>query len=237
MGLKQRKRIKNLSKFDPGKDGQINWSNQLASNQDWADKFAKWSSVQIDSYNPFASKLSSQSQLNVKSPQPSDKLASANKLASAGISGLQGATSIATNFMKQNASVPSGDQMIADAGTSDGSVMGINYTRQNSIDSGKYESEVNSSGLSNTMGSTVSGAQAGASIAGPWGAVVGGAAGLVTGLFGWGSSKRKLRKRLHDAKQLTSRTNTFNRSGAMSTGLQNEYYQDYGNTQDDVLYS
>ncbi len=101
----------------------------------------------------------------------------------------------------------------------------------------EYESQVNSSGLSNTMGSTVSGAQAGASIAGPLGAVVGGAAGLVTGLFGLGSSKRKLQKRLHDARQLTSRTNTFNRSGAMSTGLQNEYYQDYGNTQDDVLYS
>ena len=231
MGLKQRKRIKNMSNYANGKDGQINWSNQLASNQDWADKFAKWSSVQIDSYNPFTSKSSNQSQLNVKSPQ------SSGQLASAGISGLQGATSIATNFMKQNASVPSGDQMIADAGTSDGSVMGINYTKQNSIDSGKYESQVNSSGLSNTMGSTVSGAQAGASIAGPWGAVVGGAAGLVTGLFGWGSSKRKLQKRLHDAKQLTSRTNTFNRSGAMSTGLQNEYYQDYGNTQDDVLYS
>ena len=231
MGLKQRKRIKNMSNYANGKDGQINWSNQLASNQDWADKFAKWSSVQIDSYNPFTSKSSNQSQLNVKSPQ------SSGQLASAGISGLQGATSIATNFMKQNASVPSGDQIIADAGTSDGSVMGINYTKQNSIDSGKYESQVNSSGLSNTMGSTVSGAQAGASIAGPWGAVVGGAAGLVTGLFGWGSSKRKLQKRLHDAKQLTSRTNTFNRSGAMSTGLQNEYYQDYGNTQDDVLYS
>ena len=231
MGLKQRKRIKNMSNYANGKDGQINWSNQLASNQDWADKFAKWSSVQIDSYNPFTSKSSNQSQLNVKSPQ------SSGQLASAGISGLQGATSIATNFMKQNASVPSGDQIIADAGTSDGSVMGINYTKQNSIDSGKYESQVNSSGLSNTMGSTVSGAQAGASIAGPWGAAIGGAAGLVTGLFGWGSSKRKLQKRLHDAKQLTSRTNTFNRSGAMSTGLQNEYYQDYGNTQDDVLYS
>ena len=188
MGLKQRKRIKNMSNYANGKDGSVTATDQ-------------------------------------------------NSLASKGLSGLQGATSIATNFMKQNLSVPSGDQMMADAGTSEGSVMGINYTRQNNIDYGKYESQVNSSGLSNTMGSTVSGAQAGASIAGPWGAVIGGAAGLVTGLFGWGSSKRKLQKRLHDAKQLTSRTNTFNRSGAMSTGLQNEYYQDYGNTQDDVLYS
>ena len=87
------------------------------------------------------------------------------------------------------------------------------------------------------MGSTVSGASAGASVAGPVGAVVGGATGLVTGLFGWGSSKKKLQKRQHDANQLKSRTNTFNRSGAMSTGLQNNYYQNYGNTYDDVLYS
>ena len=231
MGLKQRKRINNINRYVDGKDGQINWSDKLATNQNWSDKLAIQKNPLEPQLNPLVSKVPGQQQLNVKSPQ------SSGQLASAGVSGLQGVTSIATNFMKQKASVPTGDQMIADAGTSEGSVMGIDYTRQNSIDSGKYESQVNSSGLSNTMGSTVSGAQAGASIAGPWGAVVGGAAGLVTGLFGWGSSKRKLQKRLHDARQLTSRTNTFNRSGAMSTGLQNEYYQDYGNTQDDVLYS
>ena len=231
MGLKQRKRINNINRYVGGKDGQINWSDKLATNQNWSDKLAIQKNPLEPQLNPLVSKVPSQPQLNVKSPQ------SSGQLASAGISGLQGATSIATNFMKQNASVPSGDQMIADAGTSEGSVMGMNYTRQNAIDSGKYESQVNSSGLSNTMGSTASGAQAGASIAGPWGAVVGGAAGLVTGLFGFGSSKRKLQKRLHDANQLISRTNTFNRSGAMSTGLQNQYYQDYGNTQDDVLYS
>ena len=231
MGLKQRKRIKNMSNYANGKDGQINWSDRLASNQDWSYKLANQKNPLEPQLNPLVSKVPSQPQLNVKSPQSSDQLASA------GISGLQGATSIATNFMKQNSSVPTGDQMMAEYGTSEGSVMGINYTRQNSIDSGKYESEVNSSGLGNTMSSTVSGASAGASIAGPWGAVAGGAVGLVSGLVGWGSSKRKLQKRLHDVKQLTSRTNTFNRSGAMSTGLQNEYYQDYGNTQDDVLYS
>ena len=236
MGLKQRKRIKNMSRYADGKDGKINQSDWSASDQDWLDKSAASFKKQLEpqfnpQLNPLVSKVPSQPQLNVKSPQ------SSGQLASAGISGLQGATSIASNFMNQTKSVPTGDQMMAESGTSEGSVMGINYTRQNSIDSGKYESEVNSSGLGNTMSSTVSGASAGASIAGPWGAVVGGAAGLVTGLFGWGSSKRKLQKRLHDAKQLTSRTNTFNRSGAMSTGLQNEYYQDYGNTQDDVLYS
>ena len=231
MGLKQRKRINNINRYVDGKDGQINWSDKLATNQNWSDKLAIQKNPLEPQLNPLVSKVPGQQQLNVKSPQ------SSGQLASAGISGLQGATSIASNFMNQTKSVPTGDQMMAESGTSEGSVMGINYTRQNSIDSGKYESEVNSSGLGNTMGSTMSGASAGASVAGPWGAVVGGAVGLVSGLVGWGSSKRKLQKRLHDAKQLTSRTNTFNRSGAMSTGLQNEYYQDYGNTQDDVLYS
>ena len=231
MGLKQRKRINNINRYVDGKDGQINWSDRLASNQDWSYKLANQKNLLEPQLNPLVSKVPGQQQLNVKSPQ------SSGQLASAGISGLQGATSIASNFMNQTKSVPTGDQMMAESGTSEGSVMGINYTRQNSIDSGKYESEVNSSGLGNTMSSTVSGASAGASIAGPWGAVAGGAVGLVSGLVGWGSSKRKLQKRLHDVRQLTSRTNTFNRSGAMSTGLQNEYYQDYGNTQDDVLYS
>ena len=231
MGLKQRKRIKNMSMYGGGKDGQINWSDKLATNQNWSDKLAIQKNPLEPQLNPLVSKVPGQQQLNVKSPQ------SSGQLASAGISGLQGATSIASNFMNQTKSVPTGDQMMAESGTSEGSVMGINYTRQNSIDSSQYESEVNSSGLGNTMSSTVSGASAGASIAGPWGAVAGGAIGLVSGLVGWGSSKRKLQKRLHDVKQLTSRTNTFNRSGAMSTGLQNEYYQNYGNTQDDVLYS
>ena len=231
MGLKQRKRINNINRYVDGKDGQINWSDKLATNQNWSDKLAIQKNPLEPQLNPLVSKVPGHQQLNVKSPQ------SSGQLASAGISGLQGATSIASNFMNQTKSVPTGDQMMAESGTSEGSVMGINYTRQNSIDSGKYESEVNSSGIGNTMSSTVSGASAGASIAGPWGAVAGGAIGLVSGLVGWGSSKKKLQKRLHDAKQLTSRTNTFNRSGAMSTGLQNEYYQDYGNTQDDVLYS
>ena len=231
MGLKQRKRINNINRYVDGKDGQINWSDKLATNQNWSDKLAIQKNPLEPQLNPLVSKVPGQQQLNVKSPQ------SSGQLASAGISGLQGATSIASNFMNQTKSVPTGDQMMAESGTSEGSVMGINYTRQNSIDSGKYESEVNSSGIGNTMSSTVSGASAGASIAGPWGAVAGGAVGLVSGLLGWGSSKRKLQKRLHDVKQLTSRTNTFNRSGAMSTGLQNEYYQNYGNTQDDVLYS
>ena len=231
MGLKQRKRINNINRYVDGKDGQINWSDKLATNQNWSDKLAIQKNPLEPQLNPLVSKVPSQPQLNVKSPQ------SSGQLASAGISGLQGATSIATNFMKQNASVPTGDQMLSEAGTSEGSAMGINYTRQNTIDSSKYESEVNSSGLGNTMGSTMSGAQAGASVAGPWGAVVGGAVGLVSGLVGLGSSKRKLQKRINDARQLTSRTNTFNRSGAMSTGLSNQYYQNYGNTQDDVLYS
>ena len=216
MGLKQRKRIKNISRFTDGTDGNTtqywDWQNNRPN--------------QNNGYSIIVNKTNPQTTNNQSSP-----------LASKGISAVQGATSIVSNFMNQTKGVPTGDQMMAESGTSEGSVMGINYTRQNSIDSGKYESEVNSSGLGNTMGSTVSGAQAGASIAGPWGAVAGGAIGLVSGLVGLGSSKRKLQKRLHDAKQLTSRTNTFNRSGAMSTGLQNEYYQDYGNTQDDVLYS
>ena len=219
MGLKQRKKLKNISRFTEGSDG-----NQQSQYWDWQNN--KPNQDQDSGYNLIVNKAKPQTASN-----------QANPLASKGIAVAQGATSIASNFMSQTKNVPTGDQMIADAGTSEGSVMGMNYTKQNTIDSDKYKSEVNSSGLSNTMGSTMSGAQAGASVAGPWGAVVGGGVGLVSGLFGWGSSKRKLQKRMNDARQLTSRTNTFNRSGAMSTGLSNQYYQNYGNTQDDVLYS
>ena len=224
MGLKQRKKIKNISRFTDGTD------SNTTQYWDWY----KNEPNQNNDYNIIVNKIPTNNNApstNNNAPQ------SSNQLASKGVSALQGATSIASNFMNQTKSVPTGDQMLQESGTSQGSVMGIGYAKQNNIDSSKYESEVNSSGLGNTMNSTVSGASAGATVAGPWGAVVGGAVGLVSGLLGWGSSKRKLQKRLHDARQLTSRTNTFNRSGAMSTGLQNNYYQNYGNTQDDVLYS
>ena len=32
MGLKQRKRINNINRYVGGKDGQINWSDKLATN-------------------------------------------------------------------------------------------------------------------------------------------------------------------------------------------------------------
>ena len=87
MGLKQRKRIKNMSNYANGKDGQINWSDRLASNQDWSYKLANQKNPLEPQLNPLVSKVPSQPQLNVKSPQ-----------SSAGISGLQGATSIAQQF-------------------------------------------------------------------------------------------------------------------------------------------
>ena len=81
-----------------------------------------------------------------------------------------------------------------------------------------WSMESRKSGLSSTIGGVASGASAGAAF-GPWGAAAGAVIGGITGILGWSSSKSKLRKRLDNARQLTSRINTGAQSGAMTTAL------------------
>ena len=76
---------------------------------------------------------------------------------------------------------------------------------------------------------------------GPIGGAVGAVAGgLLGGIFGGAAKRRaraRLRRRIFNGQQQAQRTNIFNRAGAQSNVLQQEYAQDYGDTQDDVLYA
>lgn len=147
-----------------------------------------------------------------------------------------GVANLAQGFIGQQNLVKGTGEMMANAGTQERSIGGVGYTRQNYIDESAEKSAINKGGLSSTIGGVASGASAGAAF-GPWGAVVGGVVGGITGLLGWGSSKHKLRKRLENARQMTTRINTGNQAGAMTTALQQDYYSKYGNTQGGVLYA
>lgn len=125
---------------------------------------------------------------------------------------------------------------MANAGTQNRSIGGVGYVRQNYANDSEVLSNLDKSGLSSTLGSVASGASAGAAF-GPIGAGVGAVVGGITGLFGWSASKSAQRKRLNNARQLTSRINTGNQAGAMTTALQQDYYSQYGNTNGGVLYA
>lgn len=220
MDLRQRKRI--VNRYDDGKG--ILDNTGLSSKVQFVDP-SRIDMSQINNFHP-----------NLKKSMYTPQKSSTDYSSTIG-SGIQGAMSIYNNYNMQRQSVKGVGDLMANAGTSNNSVMGIGYTQQNDIDGAQAMKEVNSTGLSGTLNSTASGAMAGASIAGPWGAVAGGAIGLVSGLFGWGSSKRKQRERIWNAQQLASRTNQMNRSVAATEGLQQQYYQNNGNTTYGLLYA
>ena len=145
-----------------------------------------------------------------------------------------GATGI-TQSVIGNLSVKSQGELLADAGRYNGTIMGVGYQGQNNIDKDSELSSYDGKAAMNTLSSTASGVSAGASF-GPIGAVVGGAVGLLSGIGSWIGGKNKLRKRINNARNFATRTNIANKAGAITTGLQNEYYSNNAYTQDDILY-
>lgn len=152
----------------------------------------------------------------------------------AGIVG--GVSSIASNYIGQQAMVKNESELMNNAGMTNSSVGGVGYRRYNDITGNQELSNLDRSGFTSTLSSTASGASAGAAF-GPWGAAIGGVVGLASGIFGWSSSKAKLRKRIYNAQQLANRNNIQARSGAMGTALQNNYYSEHGGLDGGTLYA
>lgn len=154
-----------------------------------------------------------------------------------GVVDMIGSTGAASKFNR------TADDLLRDAGTSQQNIGGVGYTVQKGLDNKQLESEVNAESTSNTLGLTAKGAATGAAIASvvpgigtAVGGLVGGAVGLVGGLFGAGKKKDAMKKaqRLADIKRIN--TNDFNRSGALTTVLQNNLAETEGNQEDQVLY-
>lgn len=127
------------------------------------------------------------------------------------------------------------DQILAESGQSQGSIMGQSYTIQN-VDEDAQMDQLKQESITNTLGAMGTGATIGAAF-GPVGAGVGAAVGAIGGLFGGGAAKRRMKRRIREAQQKAFRMNAFNRASAMSDVLDQQYNLDYSNTQDDILYA
>lgn len=242
MELRQRKRLNNLPKFNISQDGNQSFYSPTLTNQMDIQRMLQQNYTHNFSgfYNPNAGSTPTKDQLaglqkkindsGINDPNIKDYTGFINKTnAVAG-----GVGSIAQNVIG-NLSVKGQDELLADAGRYNGSVMGVGYTAQNDINKDAELSGYDKKAGLNTLSSTVSGVQAGAAF-GPVGAVIGGAAGLLAGIGSWFGGKHALRKRINNARNFATRTNIANRAGAMSIGLQNQYYGDNQYTQDDILY-
>lgn len=227
MDLKQRKRILNMPKFDGGSNDYSYLDRKVGLNP--SQSSVAQDLVQMVGPNAPKGFVTPGGLLNNKGASSlSAGIGKGLGAASAGLSIAQG--------MMSSLNVKSQDQLQQEAGSTNQTIMGVNYDQQNQVDGSQDLKEQNSKGLTNTASSTLSGASAGLSVGGPIGAAVGGAVGLVSGLFGWLGGRSKLKKRIRNAKIQASQTAQLQRSQAMSKGLQNQYYLDYGDTSAQTLY-
>lgn len=233
MDLKQRKRILNMPKFEGGSDDYSYLDRKVG-------------------LNPSQSQVAQDLVQMVGPNAPKGFEAPGGLLKKQGISGALGESKLSTGIgkglgaasaalgiaqgMMSSLNVKSQNQLQQEAGTTNQTIMGINYDQQNQVDGSQDLKEQDSKGLTNTASSALSGAQAGLAVGGPWGAAIGGVIGLGSGLFGWLGGRSKLRKRIRNAKVQASQTAQLQRSQAMSKGLQNQYYLDYGDTSTQTLY-
>lgn len=138
--------------------------------------------------------------------------------------------------------VKSSDQIMNESGSGYGSVNGFKYEKLNDINGDPQRAEVKSQNTRTTLATVGSGAALGATIGstlGPVGGVVGGAigavGGLITGIFAGGHRKRKLERRLREAEIRKTNINDYNLSSAQSDYMINDYYNQNGDTRDDML--
>lgn len=140
-------------------------------------------------------------------------------------------------------SLPTTNNLITDAGTTEGNVDGVSYEKVGSIDEDAAMDRVKSENTSNTLNATTQGLSAGAAIGstfgpigGAIGAGIGAIGGLVGGIFGGNKRKREMRRRIFNAKQRANYTNNYNMAGASTTALQNNYYEE-NSTGNNIIYA
>lgn len=154
---------------------------------------------------------------------------------------LQFAQSLGSAFSTK--SLPTANNLITDAGTTEGNVDGVGYEKVGSIDGDAAMDQVKSENTSNTLNATTQGLSTGAAIGstfgpigGAIGAGIGAIGGLIGGIFGGNKRKREMRRRIFNAKQRANYTNNYNMAGASTTALQNNYYEE-NPTGNNIIYA
>lgn len=135
-------------------------------------------------------------------------------------------------------------EMMNQSGTTESSVNGIGYTRQNVADTKAAYNDVSKTGLNNTVSSTATGATTGAAIGSiipglgtVAGGIIGGIIGGIGSLFGARRARRRQNRIGKNAIIQTDVINSANMASADTIGLENNYYANNYDTTGGVLYA
>lgn len=240
MELRQRKRINNLPKFDPGKSGSLD-ALDAKVNPYYQSKVAGDVAQMVDTNAPYKSIIA-----GPHTPAGASSAGGGMSGLSAGTvtQAVNGTLGVISGFNQQQAAVKGQSGLFGMSGQRTDQAFGVNYQAQNDIDKSQAMADISASNTTNTLAMTGSGAAAGAAVGSVIpgvGTLIGGAAGalvgLTAGLFGGKKAREKQRKKIQNAQQNANLINQVNRSAAASEGLQQQYYMDNGTTYDDLLYA
>lgn len=155
-----------------------------------------------------------------------------------------GVFKLASNYSGMANYSHSSSEMMNQAGTTESSVNGIGYTRQNIADTKAAYNDVSKTGLNNTVSSTATGATTGAAIGSiipglgtVAGGIIGGIIGGIGSLFGARKARRRQNRIGKNAIIQTDVINSANMASADTVGLENNYYANNYNTTGGVLYA
>ena len=244
MELRQRKRINNLPKFNPGKSGSLD-ALDAKVNPYYQSGVAKDLTNMIGSNAPSAPSFKQYVTNRLSDNNPSNYTPSGSNIGAGTVtSAVNGTLGVISGFNQQQAAVKGQGELFSMSGQRTDQAFGINYQAQNDIDKSQAMADISASNKANTLAMTGSGAAAGAAIGSVVpgvGTLIGGAAGAIiggiAGLFGGRKARERQRKRIQNAQQNANLINQVNRSSAASEGLQQQYYMDNGTTYDDLLYA
>ena len=244
MELRQRKRINNLPKFNPGKSGSLDTLDAKV-NQYYQSGVAKDLTNMIGSNAPSAPSFKQYVTNRLSDNNPSNYTPSGSNIGAGTVtSAVNGTLGVISGFNQQSAAVKGQGELFSMSGQRTDQTFVVNYQAQNDIDKSQAMADISASNKANTLAMTGSGAAAGAAIGSVVpgvGTLIGGAAGAIiggiAGLFGGRKARERQRKRIQNAQQNANLINQVNRSSAASEGLQQQYYMDNGTTYDDLLYA
>ena len=244
MELRQRKRINNLPKFNPGKSGSLD-ALDAKVNPYYQSGVAKDLTNMIGNNAPSAPSFKQYVTNRLSDNNPSNYTPSGSNIGAGTVtSAVNGTLGVISGFNQQQAAVKDQGELFSMSGQRTDQAFGVNYQAQNDIDKSQAMADISASNKANTLAMTGSGAAAGAAIGSVVpgvGTLIGGAAGAIiggiAGLFGSKKAREKQRKKIQNAQQNANLINQVNRSAAASEGLQQQYYIDNGTTYDDLLYA
>lgn len=136
------------------------------------------------------------------------------------------------------------NDLLQDAGKSEQDIGGVGYTVQNAVNQGQESAEVSAQTTASTLGLMGTGAStlaAAGSLLGPAGTFLGAATGViggaVAGLISGGAKRREMNRQMKLAELKRINQNDFNRSGALTTVLQNDLAETEGDQTQQTLYA